>query len=351
MLYYTDTSFEKLSIHRVGNKLQDEFYVLSEQPVEIHDEVLPSLLMHYFLTPFSKVDEVYRFFHPNESLELNETYHFAHAFFDGKLDFHEMSAQVCKHLYESSNHPKIKAGEVYVVHLKSVQLEGQEHEAIGIFKSENKETYLKVYPEQGKFNLDYEQEAININKLDKGCLILNSEAQEGYKVLVVDQTNRQQEAVYWKDDFLQLRLRNDEFTQTGNFLKVYKGFVNEKLDTAFEMERADKFDLLNRSMAYFKEKEAFVKEEFEEEVLGNPQAIGMFNDYRQQFEADTDLDFGERFDISQKAVKKVQSAYKSVLKLDKNFHIYVHGKREYIEKGFDDEKGLHYYKVYFEHEQ
>lgn len=350
MLYYTDTSFERLSIHCVGNKLQDEFYVLSDRPVEIHDQVLPTLLMHYFLTPFSKVDEVYRLFHPNGSLALNETYHFAQAFFDGKMEFHEMSMQVCKHLYESSNHPKIKAGEVYVVHLKSVQLEGQEHEAIGIFKSENKEAYLKVYPEQGKFNLAYEQEAININKLDKGCLILNTEADEGYKVLVVDQTNRQQEAVYWKDDFLQLRLRNDEFTQTGNFLKAYKGFVNEKLDEVFEMERTDKFDLLNRSMTYFKEKEAFVKEEFEEEVLGNPQAIGLFNDYRKQFEEDTDIDFGDRFDISQKAVKKVQSTYKSVLKLDKNFHIYVHGKREYIEKGYDEEKGLHYYKVYFEQE-
>lgn len=351
MLYYTETSFEQLSIHRVGNKMQDEFYVLSEQPVDLGDELLPQLLMHYFLTPFSKVNEVYRFYHPNDELALNEVYHFATQFFDGNINFHEMSAQVCKHLYESSSHPKIKAGEVYVVGLKSVQLEGEEHDAIGIFKSENKETYLKVYPEQGAFKLDYEQEAININKLDKGCLIVRTEAPEGYKVLVVDQTNRQQEAVYWKDDFLQVRLRNDDFTQTGNYLKVYKEFVNSKMDESFEMEKADKIDLLNRSMNYFREKEVFKQEEFEEEVLGNPQAISMFSDYRKQFGEEYEMPLDDQFDISDQAVKKNRATYKSVLKLDKNFHIYVHGKREYIERGYDEEKGMNYYKVYFEHEE
>lgn len=79
-------------------------------------------------------------------------------------------------------------------------MEGEDHRAIGFFKSENKEAYLKVYPNTGGFQVDYEQEAININKLDKGVVIVNVDQEEGYKVLVVDQTN-QSEAVYWKDDF------------------------------------------------------------------------------------------------------------------------------------------------------
>lgn len=350
MLYYSDASFEQLSIHRVGNKLQDEFYVLSDAPVDIQDDVLPALLMQYFLAPFSKVNEVYQFFHPNDDLNLNELYHFSKQFFSGELGFHALSQQICKHLYESSNHPKIKAGEVYVVHLNAVQLDGEAYEAIGVFKSENKETYLKVYPVQGAFELGYEQDAININKLDKGVLIMNTAVDEGYSVMVVDQTNKQQEAVFWKDDFLKVRIRNDHFNQTGNFLKVYKNFVTEKIDESFEMERTDKIALLNRSMTYFKEKETFKQDEFEEEVLGNPQAIGMFNDYKQQFETEFDAPLDSTFDISGQAVKKMQASYKSVLKLDKNFHIYVHGKREYIERGFDEEKGLNFYKVYFEHE-
>ncbi|SFC69947.1 hypothetical protein SAMN05421747_12010 [Parapedobacter composti] len=351
MFYHADAAIEQLSIHRVGNKMQDEFYVITDGPVALQDDTLSELLKHYFLSPFAKVNEVYHFSHPSGTLELNEMYHFADAFFTGGLGFHEFSQQVCKHLYAASNHPNIKGGELYAVHLRGVQMEGELHEAVGIFKSETKETYLKVYPSQGAFNVGYEQEAININKLDKGCIILNTARGEGYQILVIDQTNRQQEALYWKDDFLGLTIRNDAFNQTGNFLKIYKKFVNEALDDVFELERTDKIDLLNRSMNYFKEKEAFKQEEFEEEVLGNPKAVHLFNDYKQQFGEAQDASFGQYFDISNQAVKKAQATYKSVLKLDKNFHIYIHGKREYIEKGYDEEKGMNYYKVYFKEER
>jgi len=40
--------------------------------------------------------------------------------------------------------------------------------------------------------------------------------------------------------------------------------------------------------------------------------------------------------------------FKSVIKLDKNFHIYVHGDRELIEKGYDEAMGKHFYKIYFD---
>src|SRR5690606_11434768 len=176
MFYYTDAVIEQLAIHRVGNKLQDEFYVLSEKVVDVSDGVLSQLLMHYFLSPFAKLDEVYRLSHPSNTRSLNEVFHFSNAFFSGELEFLELSQQLSKHLFEVSNHPNIKGGELYIVHLRDVQLEGEVHEAIGIFKSENKEAYLKVLPVQGAFDLDYEQEAININKLDKGCLIINSES-------------------------------------------------------------------------------------------------------------------------------------------------------------------------------
>lgn len=352
MLSFSDADFSSLSIHHVGNKQQDGPLVLSDRPIAITDPILPNLLMQYFLSPFRAVQEVYRLDHPTTNLRLNEVYHFAQSFFSGEApDFHDLSKGICQHLYGVSNHPKIKGGEVYVVHIRNLQIEGTTADALGIFKSENKETYLKVFPQDGSFSLEYEQEAININKLDKGCLILNMEESAGYNVLVVDQTNRNQEAVYWKDDFLQVRVRNDAFRQTGNFLSVYKQFVHEKIDDVFELEKADKIDLLNRSMNYFREKETFIEQEFEDEVIGNPEASQLFREYRKQFETEFDEPIEDGFSIHENAVRKARSAYKSVLKLDKNFHIYIHGNRDYIERGFDEEKGLHYYKVFFEQEQ
>lgn len=350
MFFHQDATFEQLSIHRVGNKSQDEFYVLSDNSIDLsQDEILPDLLMQYFMKPFAKANEVYRFYHPNDDLQLNEVYYFVKQFFDHKISFHDMSQQVAKHLYEVCEHPRIKGGELYVVSLNNVQMEGEERQAIGLFKSENKETYLKVYVEGEGFGLDYEQEAININKLDKGVVIVNCEEEEGYKVLVVDQTN-QSDAVYWKDDFLKVKTRNDNFQQTGNLMKVYKNFVAEKLDDVFELETADKIDLLNRSMDYFKTKETFDQEEFNEEVLGNPQAVSLFKEYQQNFEEEFDSPFQANFEIAGSAVKKMASSYKSVVKLDKNFHIYIHGKRDFVETGYDEERGMNYYKLYFENE-
>jgi len=350
MLSFFDASLTQLAIHRIGNKMLDEHYILSDQPLPLQDEILPKLLMQYFLTPFEKVNEVYHFTHSSGDLELNELYHFSRQFFEQEMGFHEMGQQITKHLYEVSNHPKIKAGEVYIVYFDQVQLEGEVLPAIGVFKSENKETYLRVYPEQGAFKLAYEEEAINIHKLDKGCLICNTLKEEGFKVLAIDQTNKQQEAVYWKDDFMQVKIRNDNFYQTGNIMHLCKNFVNEKLEEAYEMERADKIDLLNRSVAYFKEKEVFEVDEFSEEVLGNPDAIAMFKDYKSNFETAHEIAIGDSFQISGQAVKKEAKGFKSILKLDRNFHVYIHGKRDLLEKGFDEDKGMNFYKLFFEQE-
>ena len=325
-------------------------YALSDHPLELKDDVITNLLMQYFLKPFEKTNEVYHLVHSSD-LALNEIHHFASEIFEDKTKFHELSTQIAKHLYKVANHPNIKGGEIYVAYFNKVQIEGNPLDVIGIFKSENKETYLKVYPDKGGFAVDYEDNAININKLDKGVLIFNIEKENGYKVVVIDKTTGGQDAaVYWKDQFLQLKIRNDSFNQTSNTLGIYKNFVTQKLDDEFEMSKADKIDLLNRSMKYFKEKETFDMDEFADEVIGNPKAIESFKTYKQQYEEEYEMPIRDTFEISDNAVKKQARVYKSVLKLDKNFHIYIHGDKELIEKGFDDDKHLNYYKVYFKEE-
>jgi hypothetical protein len=351
MVTFFDASLDIISVHHVGNQAQNEMYALSDHPLLLKDDVIPQLLMQYFLKPFEKANEVYHLTHSSGDLNLNEVFHFATQVFDNKEKFHEASEQVAKQLYKVANHPNIKGGELYVVYFNKVQIEGNQLDAIGIFKSENKETYLKVYPDAGGFQVDYEENAININKLDKGALIFNIEKENGYKVTVIDKTNSGQDAaIYWKDQFLQLKVRNDSFNQTSNALGVYKNFVTQKLDDEFEMSKADKIDLLNRSMKYFKEKDTFDIDEFTGEVIGNPLAIESFKKFKGQYEQDFDSPIADTFEISENAVKKQSRVYKSVLKLDKNFHIYIHGNKELIEKGFDDDKHMNYYKVYFKEE-
>lgn len=352
MVTFFEASPDAISVHHVGNSAQNEYYSLSEQPLNLNDELIPALLMQYFLKPFEKTNEVYRLSHSSGNLDLNELYHFAGQVFEDKSRLHKVSEQIAKHLFEAASHPNIKGGELYVAYFHNLNIEGVTLDALGIFKSETKETYLKVSPGQGGFKMDYEENAININKLDKGALIFNTEKENGYKVAVIDKTNGGQEAaVYWKDQFLQLKIRNDSFNQTTNTLGIYKNFVTQKLDDEFEMSKADKIDLLNRSMKYFKEKETFDLDEFSNEVIGNDQAIQSFKTFKSQYEQEFDSPIADTFDISENAVKKQSRVYKSVLKLDKNFHIYIHGNKDLIERGFDDGKAMNYYKVYFKEEQ
>ncbi|MBS1529134.1 MAG: nucleoid-associated protein [Bacteroidetes bacterium] len=356
MISFFEAAIRSLSIHRLGNRLNDEGYVLSEAPLAVEDELLGSLLMQYFVTPFTKTSEMYRFYHASDDLNLNALYHFAETIFENPDTFHEGSRQIAKYLYEAAAHPKIKGGELYVALFRNLQIEGELLDALGIFKSETKETYLKVSPRQDGFGLAYDSEGIDIRKLDKGCLVFNTEKEQGYKVAVVDNTNRGSNgllsdvAVYWKDDFLKLKVRNDNYHQTNNVLGIYKNFVTQKIDQEFEVSKADKIDLLNRSMKYFKENENFDLGEFGNEVIGNEQGIASFLKYKKVCEDEFESPIPDTFDISSAAVKKQNRVYKSVLKLDKNFHIYIHGNKELIEKGFDEGKGMSFYKVWFKEE-
>jgi hypothetical protein len=349
MISFFEASLSQLSIHKVGNKLLDEHLSLSDHSLKIDDEVLDNLLMNYFLKPFEKINEVYRLYHPTEDLNLNEVFHFVEMIFNDKNKFHKNSQQIATHLYDISNHPKIKSGELYLGYFTDLQIEGELLDAIGIFKSESKEPYLKVIQKSKEFEINYEQEAINIKKLDKGCLIFNTEKEEGYKVAVIDQTNNI-EAAYWIDDFLKLKIRNDNYTQTNTVLKVYKDFVTNKIDEEFEISKTDKIDLLNRSINYFKEKENFDMDEFSNEVLANEQGIESFKRFKKNYEDEFETEIGDSFLISDTAVKKQARVFKSVLKLDKNFHIYIHGNKELIEKGYDEGLQMSFYKVYFKEE-
>jgi hypothetical protein len=255
---------------------------------------------------------------------------------------------MAKQLYDLSTHPQIKAGDFFVAYFTGLMIENETIEAIGIFKSENKQAFLKVDKNQGEFEVQF-QDGININKLDKGCLILNIEEKNGYKVCVIDNTNKTSEAQYWKNDFLMLKPCNDSFHATKDYLDLCKNYVTKQMPNDFEISKTDQIDLLNRSIKYFKDQDEFNLEEFSRSVIQDPQVIESFNGYKKQYENEHELAFNESFDISDAAVKKQNRVFKSVLKLDKNFHIYIHGKRDLIEKGVEAD-GRKYYKIYFDEE-
>lgn len=339
------TRVKTTSLHRVGNKLNEELLYLSKKPIVLTD-ALQSVLPQYFFSSFKS--EEYYHFHHDVNLDFNEVYTFVSGIFDNPESLHEQSINLAKHLYNQSVHPQIKGGEFYVVYCSDYILNGETLDAIGLFKSENKDTFLEI--EQMNDGLDIEsREGININKLDKGCLIFNTEKENGYILSIIDNTNKGNEAQYWKDDFLGVLILNNDFHQTNQFLGIAKEFVTKQLDEDFEVSKTDKIDFLNRSVDYFKNNEIFEKQEFEERVFGNSNVIEAFRKFDQTYRQENEIELSDNFEISAQAVKKQARVFKSVLKLDKNFHIYIHGSREMIEQGIE-ENGRKYYKIYYEEE-
>lgn len=101
-------------------------------------------------------------------------------------------------------------------------------------------------------------------------------------------------------------------------------------------------------MAFFKEKDQFALPEFEQEVLQHPDYIESFGKYKKHYETEREIEIADSFTISDAAVKRQSRSYKSIIKLDKNFDIHIHGDRSLIEQG-EDRNGK-FYKFYYERE-
>ncbi|HEY5590174.1 MAG TPA: nucleoid-associated protein [Paludibacter sp.] len=346
MIDTINCNIRNLILHKIGNKLENDSICFSHSVLNIDDAETRISLLKYFTTPFIKSPEYLNFYHDIDIM-MNEVFVCVSRIFDNPENLLAQSVNLAKHLYEQSTHPKIKSGEFYVVYFKDCIFDGKTVDAVGLFKSENKDTFLKVYSSGDSFEIE-SQQGVNINKLDKGCLVFNTEKENGYVVAVVDNTNKGAEAQYWMDNFLHVRPRKDEYYDTQNLLSLCKNFATKELPQQFEVSKADQVNLLNKSVQFFKENESFSMAEFTSEVIAQPAMIDSFNEYRTDFQRERDIAISDSFNISESAVKKQARSIKSIIKLDKNFHIYVHGSRELIVQGVD-EKGK-FYKVYYQEE-
>lgn len=334
---------KNIALHFVGNKQADDGVICSKGLLSTNDE-MRNILHEYFLQVFL-AEEQFHFIHETD-LKYNEVYGMVSEIFDDPESLYVNSVKLAKHLYEKSDHPKIKAGEFYVVHFTDCSIGGNHCDAIGLFKSENKDTFLRVWTSEEGLDLTPEQ-GINTKKLDKGCLIYNLEREDGFLVTIVDNTNRS-DAHFWTDEFLHVFQKANEYFHTNTVLSLTKNFVTKELPQQFEVSKADQADLLNRSVAFFKEKETFDMDEFVNEVIEQPAVIESFHKFKDNYAQREDIEIADNFEINETAVKKQARAFKSVIKLDKNFHIYIHGDRDLIEQG-EDEKGK-FYKVYYQKE-
>lgn len=338
-------SLKQIAIHYVGNKNNAEPLQVSDALLELDDETMAAL-QSGLLYKFKSMPERYSFHHAS-SLTYHALFNFCKQIFASPDELLPVSQAIARQLYEASVHPRIKGGEFYVAFFEGIPVESRMCKAIGLFKTENKSLFVDVQPQGSNFALSM-KEGVELNKFDKGCLVINTKEDEGFEVLLFDNQNRGEEALYWKEGFLGVRPQNDEFHHTQHFLTLTKQFITTGLDEG--ADKREQVELLNKSLDYFRTKESFDVEEFQTEVFGQEERIESFRQFGSRYTQANDFDIASNFDISLDAVKKQSKVFKSVVKLDKNFHIYIHGRTDLIEKGVD-EHGRKFYKIFYQDEQ
>ena len=345
MIDFTRAELIDFTTHYVGNKGLGEELTINDKQVKVDDDFTKDTLIRYLTSPF-KTDMYYQFKSKNE-MNYHDVASYVSDLFKDTKTFMEYSAKLAEALYNQSMHPKIAGGVFYTCYFKDCNVDGVICDAIGIFKTEKKDTYLKV---DHNFQVECDN-GINVNKLDKGCLIFNTEQENGYKISVIDNNNKIADcAFYWVEDFLNVKIKENAYFHTSNFIDTCVGFCEEILTESNNVTKDDQAMMLNKSVNFFKEKDKFVLADFKNEVLAQDEIKESFDEYRSNYNDKMDLKDVKEFDISATAVKKNQKYCKSVIKLDKNFHVYIHARHENMERGFDEEKGLKFIKLFYTNE-
>lgn len=334
-----------LAVHYVGNKLKDEELRISQQESGL-DEPTLAIVWQYVFSAF-KTPDFYRFTHPAD-LEMNNVFKIAQSVFEQQENFVEKSGQLAKLLYDASQHPQVKSGELLVLYFHKLKFDHVEAPALGLFKSEQKQPFLFTEEQNTVIDL-FSYKGISPTKVDKAALIFNVDAEDGYQVLCVDNLNKGEETKFWFDDFLKVKLRSTQFSQTSALIGATKNFIDQDLKGEKVLERNEVLELIGRSKEYFEESESYNPEAYGQQVFEDETVANRFREYVALTDSE-DLKLSEDFDLSREAIKKKQSVFKSILKLDKNFSVYIHGNRQMIEKGTDD-AGRKFYKLFYEEEK
>ncbi|MDR1876346.1 MAG: nucleoid-associated protein [Flavobacteriaceae bacterium] len=350
MINLKNAVISKLTLQFVGNKIREEkniyagdLFHLTEKEEE---EIQP-----FFISPFKKQSEFYQFTHYTKDINFNILYSLCKEIFEASIDFVEFSDKVLDHLFERSNHPQIKAGEVFIAFLEDIDT-GQESKisGIGIFKLENKNKFLRFKHAdivecaiQKGYRLD--------SSIDKGCLILNTQKEDGYLVMTYDDAHAESE--YWKKSFLEVDYVKDDSYQTKNYINLLSDFSQQVI---FE-EKGKKIqtEFIGNCLQMFNANETITEEVLEKELLEDYNVVEEFKLYKKTYAETSGIQFSEIFDVSTPALNREKRKIRTEIKLDTHIQIKLdinkpEASEDFLEQGYDEDKKMFYYKIYFNSE-
>ncbi len=327
------------TIQQVGNKTNGEGIAFANSLSDINEsfEFIKLLVKNTFkFKRLSHFDFV-------ESLHLNPVYTFVSKIFEDKNCFVKQSNNLVRYLYDQSLHPKIMNGEFYVFYIANCIVDKEQTDAILMLKSEKKDTFLTVYNEgdilSAKPNI-----GLGIKHIDKGCLVFNKAKEDGYIINVVD-NNSGKDAHYWTDSFLHVVNYNDDYSSTIQIADIVGGVIRkmqkEKPEQSVELAK-----IACRTTQLLKVANKFTTSQLTYMLSDSDETKIKFEEYMTDCEH-TNGTFPNIFQTSPNAINRKAITRMNVLKLGTDFELKLLNPHGEIEIGYDDERDMKFYKLYF----
>lgn len=328
------------TVQMVGNKSNGEgvAFAMDLSDMKESSGFITALVYNVF-----KFDDI-RHFDFVESISLNPVYTFVNKIFEDKKNFIKQSNNIARYLYDQSLHPNIKNGELYIIFIQDSKINGVKTDAVLMLKSEKKDTFLTTNSEDGKINVK-PIIGLSINQIDKGCLIFNLQKEEGYVVAVVDNTNSGKDAHYWTDSFLHVVPYNDDYHKTKLMVNFCTDFIRYMKKKVPEQD-LESVKAIGHVAEVFKTENAVSLQQIEKIMSFTNESSNCLAEFKEIYEKSKEplplssfhINMGERNRIG------INRAY--TLKIGKDFEVKILNPSADIEKGYDMEKKMNYYKLY-----
>lgn len=303
---------------------------------------LTGIMSRYFLSHF-KSPEWYCF----ADLPDNTIYNIACSIFDDEQQFADKAMQFLQY-FQKCITDDMQGAVLFTAYFSELAIDDEITDAVAIFKANNRDSFMQFISAEDRMDIEI-AEGIFTGQPQMGCLIVNTQRAEGFKVCTSFAGSRNAEATFWKESFLKITEAIDDYHHTKHYIQATKKFIRDKMPEVMDMDKTAEAAVMQRSFEYFKQEDNFDVDAYEVKVFKDKEVVEAFRDFREAYSQEKPGMLADQFDISDSAVKKQSNVFKNVIKLDKNFHIYVHGDRNKIRKGTDD-NGQKFYMIYYEDE-
>ncbi|MCB1225030.1 MAG: nucleoid-associated protein [Verrucomicrobiales bacterium] len=342
-VHFKKATLRGIVLAKVGNPARNEPLTMSREVFHVRDED-QRRLMDLFTKPFKNL--LAHRFHHHSNLSQNEVYALARGVFASADELLASGCDIAKRLYSKSGNANIKSGDLCVALMDGVRVEGETVSALCILKSESVTPFISITVRDGDLELTT-QEGIHPEKIDKGALVLDVEADSGLRVQTFDRSG---ESRFWFRDFLGVQPVTDGAFLTNAYANMATTFLAQEHPPTVEAPE-EAAAVARQAMAYFDDRERFDLQEFEQEVLKSPEAVERFADFRSKVEQEEGQKFDTAFEISKKDVNKARRRIGAVLKLDTGVDIHLKhdlavDQEAVLERGFDERRQMRYIKIF-----